>query len=160
MSPRGRKPTPTTLKLVKGNPGRRKISKKEPAPQQTKKVPAPPDHLTPGAKTFWRKMAPILHAQQLLTDVDLVAFAQLAIAHDRWVESEKKVQKYGELITFGRRGKGKDARPGTVQVSPYLAVANRAYEQLRRMLAEFGMTPSARSRIEVDQPPPDDGVLS
>lgn len=101
-------------------------------------------------------MAPVLHAQQLLTEIDLVAFAQLCIAHDRWVEAEKKVQKYGELITFGRRGKA----PPTVQVSPYLAVANRAYEQLRKMLAEFGMTPSARSRIEVDRPPPDDGVLS
>lgn len=106
---------------------------------------------------MWRKLAPMLHAQQLLTDVDQVAFAQLCIAHDRWVEAEKKVQKYGELITFGRRGGN---LPPSVQVSPYLAVANRAYEQLRRMLAEFGMTPSARSRIDTPKPGPDDGVLS
>lgn len=31
--------------------------------------------------------------------------------------------------------------------NPWLAVANRAWEQLRKVEAEFGMTPSSRSRV-------------
>ena len=31
--------------------------------------------------------------------------------------------------------------------SPYLAVANKAMEQMRAMLTEFGMSPSSRTRV-------------
>lgn len=31
--------------------------------------------------------------------------------------------------------------------SPFLAIANKAFEQMRAMLVEFGMTPSSRSRV-------------
>jgi phage terminase small subunit len=31
--------------------------------------------------------------------------------------------------------------------SPYLAVANKAMEQMRALLAEFGMSPSSRTRV-------------
>ena len=33
--------------------------------------------------------------------------------------------------------------------SPYLAVANKAMEQIKAMLTEFGMSPSSRSRVTV-----------
>ncbi len=31
--------------------------------------------------------------------------------------------------------------------SPFLAVANKAMEQMRALLAEFGMSPSSRTRV-------------
>ena len=31
--------------------------------------------------------------------------------------------------------------------SPYLAVANRALEQLRSLLSEFGMSPASRTKV-------------
>jgi len=34
--------------------------------------------------------------------------------------------------------------------SPYLAVANRAMEQIRALLAEFGMSPSSRTRVHAE----------
>jgi phage terminase small subunit len=34
-------------------------------------------------------------------------------------------------------------------MSPYLIVANRALEALRKFSVEFGLTPSSRSRIRV-----------
>lgn len=36
--------------------------------------------------------------------------------------------------------------------SPYLAIANKAHEQMTKLLAEFGMTPSSRSRCMVAKP--------
>jgi phage terminase small subunit len=41
---------------------------------------------------------------------------------------------------------------GYLAHSPYLAIATRATEQLVRILVEFGMTPSSRSRIHVPGP--------
>lgn len=32
--------------------------------------------------------------------------------------------------------------------SPYLAIANRAMEQLRQLLSEFGMSPASRARVQ------------
>jgi hypothetical protein len=43
----------------------------------------------------------------------------------------------------------RDARVGG---SSYLAIANKAFEQLSKMLTEFGMTPSSRSRVSKVQP--------
>ena len=41
--------------------------------------------------------------------------------------------------------------------SPYLAVANRALEQMRSFLNDFGMTPASRSRVSaMPADPPDD----
>ncbi|MFP3569823.1 P27 family phage terminase small subunit [Paraburkholderia sp. SIMBA_030] len=36
--------------------------------------------------------------------------------------------------------------------SPYLAIANKAHEQMAHMLAEFGMTPSSRAHCTVMKP--------
>jgi phage terminase small subunit len=37
--------------------------------------------------------------------------------------------------------------------SPYLSIANTAMAQMTRLLVEFGMTPSSRSRVAVSPPP-------
>ena len=39
---RGRKPTPTTLKRLRGNPGRRPLPKDEAEPPVSERVPRPP----------------------------------------------------------------------------------------------------------------------
>jgi P27 family predicted phage terminase small subunit len=46
---------------------------------------------------------------------------------------------------------------------PLLAIANKAMRQMHSLLAEFGMTPSARSRIKTGSPEmadPFDDLLS
>jgi hypothetical protein len=36
--------------------------------------------------------------------------------------------------------------------SPYLAIANKAWQQVQQGLAEFGMSPSARTRVSATRP--------
>lgn len=36
---------------------------------------------------------------------------------------------------------------GHVQQNPWLQVANKALEQMHKLLAEFGLTPASRSRV-------------
>ena len=69
---RGRKPKPTVLKLVTGNPGRRPLNKLEPRP-------APgvvkPRFLKGRAAKIWAQHAPELERLGVLTSVDGQMFA-------------------------------------------------------------------------------------
>ena len=52
---RGRKPKPTHLKLIEGNPGKRPIRTGPERP--TTAMPEPPDHLNADARTEWDRRA-------------------------------------------------------------------------------------------------------
>ena len=64
----GRPATPTRLKLLKGNPGRRPINPREPQP--TVGIPSCPRWLDPKAKTLWRHLTKVLHEIRVLTLAD------------------------------------------------------------------------------------------
>ena len=73
MATRGRKPTPTALKVLEGNPGKRKLNDNEPRPE--KKAPSCPKWLEPEAKKEWRRLAKKMEQMGVLTEVDMAAFA-------------------------------------------------------------------------------------
>ena len=55
MATRGRKPTPTAIRELEGNPGKRPLNTREPHPER--KAPACPKWLEPEAKKEWRRLA-------------------------------------------------------------------------------------------------------
>lgn len=134
----GRKPKPTHLKLLAGNPGKRTLNAGEPKPRAS--IPRCPSHLSPEAKAEWKRMARRLHGLGLLTELDGTALAIYCQAYGRWVAAEQKLREFGPVIKS----------PGGMPMqSPFLAIANRAIEQVRSLMTEFGMTPSSRSRISI-----------
>ncbi len=137
---RGRKPVPTALKELRGNPGRRPIKAREPKPARS--APKCPAHLQPAVKKEWKRMAALLEPLGLLTEIDGDALEAYCVAYARWDEAEKVIQKTG-MVT--------KAPSGYPMISPYLSVANKAMEQARRFLIEFGMTPSSRTRVTVQE---------
>ena len=70
---RGRKPKPTAVKELEGNPGKRPLNELEPKPK--KKAPKCPGWLDAEAKTEWRRVAKQLEELGVLTEVDMAAFA-------------------------------------------------------------------------------------
>jgi P27 family predicted phage terminase small subunit len=134
----GRKPKPTALKVLDGNPGKRPINNAEPRFTGT---PTCPEHLDPVAKTEWERVSVELTATGLLTSVDRAALAAYCSAWSRWVQAEENIQKFGTVI--------KSPKSGFPIQNPYVGVANTALDQMRRFLTEFGMTPASRSRISV-----------
>ena len=137
MGKRGPPKKPTKLQLLKGNPGRRPLNRREPRPRA--RMPRVPAHLSAPAKTAWKMIAPKLHRLGLLTEIDGLALGLLCDSYGRYLEAEKKLRKEGELIKTEK---------GNLVQSPYLAIRNRHFDQIRRLLAEFGMTPSARANLE------------
>lgn len=137
---RGRKPTPVSLRLVRGNPGRRPIPE---VAKVSSEMPQAPAHLSQRAREEWDTIAPQLHEAGLLAKVDRSALAAYCQAYGRWVEAEVALKTHGTLVK---------SPSGFPMVSPYLTVANKAMEQMTKMLIEFGMSPSSRSRVTVEKP--------
>ncbi len=132
----GRKPTPTTLKLLRGNPGHRPLNQDESKPQP--RLPRAPRHLSEESRKEWTRAGRFLLQLGLISDLDLAAFAAYCTAYGRWVEAEQALRTHGVLMKSPN---------GFPMQSPYLTVANRAMEQMRSLLLEFGMSPASRSRV-------------
>lgn len=138
----GPAPKPTALKLIDGNPGRRKIEPGEVHPPVA--APNCPNHLNPEARTEWQRIMPLLLKNHLVTEIDTAALALYCQSWGRWSEAEQKIAE--------QRAKGGDgllikAPSGYPIQNPYLAIANRAMEDCYKYLQQFGLSPSARTRV-------------
>ncbi len=136
---RGRKPKPTALKLLEGNPGKRPVNDREPVAPDG--VPECPDYLDDVARSEWFHTSSVLKDMGLLSRADRAALAAYCVAYSRWVAAEAQVKKYGTIV--------KSPAKGFPMKSPYLTVADQAMESMRKFMVEFGLTPSSRSRIKV-----------
>jgi P27 family predicted phage terminase small subunit len=137
---RGRKPTPTALKVLRGNPGRRPLNKREPAPARAVDLTPPPE-LTGAAAAEWARLAPKLQRLGLLTEIDDRALIAYCVTWARWLEAEQELRDHG-MVLKGRRG--------APFLSPYVKIAATSLAQLKAWIEQFGMTPSARSRVKTD----------
>lgn len=141
----GRTPKPTNLKLVQGNPGKRPIEKGEATPNVG--IPDYPSHLTIEAKEEWERITPLLLRYRLVTEIDTAALALYCQAYGRWKEAERKIADMREKGGDGLLVKAPSGYP--IQ-NPYLAIANRAMEDCHKYLQQFGLSPSARTRVVVN----------
>jgi len=132
----GRKPQPTKLKEIKGNPGKRPLPKNE--PQVPVEAPDPPETLSEEAAEHWGVVVRQLFEAGVMTSLDTDALALYCEAYARWVYANSMVRKHGLLVKTPN---------GFPAQSPYLQVINKSFEQMRSILTEFGMTPSSRTRI-------------
>jgi P27 family predicted phage terminase small subunit len=142
----GPPPIPTKIKLLRGNPGKRALNTKEPKPRSA--IPSCPPHLNAVARKEWRRAIRELATLGLISNLDRAALAIYCEAYARWVDASDHIRKFGVIVK---------SPGGYPMQSPYLAILNKAIEQMRAFIVEFGMTPSARSRVTVaDAPKADD----
>lgn len=137
---RGRKPVPTQLKIIRGNPSRRPL---KPEPKLAiAKQSTPPAWLSPRAREAWTQLEPDLCASGLLTVGDLSAFAGYCSALAVAWEAEEGLAA---------------AKGGLKQKSFWIGSARKAWTEVRKWAIEFGLTPSARGRVSVATPPSEKG---
>lgn len=136
MAKTGRKPKPTALKRLEGNPGKRPLNELEPVPPTV--ALRCPKHLLPEAKKEWKRLAPILMSMGLLTAADAVPFEGYCTAYARWLEAQGEITRHGSIY--------KD-NEGRIRHNPYIAIANQQMREIKSFAAEFGLTPSNRSAM-------------
>lgn len=135
---RGRPRKPTELKKLQGNPGKRPLPRNEPRPARD--LPYCPAHLNDEAKREWKRIVHTLYDTGLLTKVDKAALAMYCQAWGRWVEAENQVAINGDVVK---------TKQGNIIQNPYLSISNRAWDQLSKMIQQFGLSPAARARLTV-----------
>ena len=138
---RGRRPKPTRLKILSGNPGKRALNMNEPKPDA--EIPECPVELGPVARKEWDRLVVQLGALRLLTQLDRAALAAYCGAYGMWAEATEAIQKYGTMVK---------SPTGYPVQSPYVSIANRQAEIMMRIASEFGFTPASRSRISTPAP--------
>jgi len=139
MAQKGRKPKPTALKILEGNPGKRQLNTNEPTP--VKKAPKCPSWLDNDAKKEWRRLTKQLEDLGLLTTIDMAAFAGYCQAYARWKEAEEFISKHGTIVK---------TPSGYWQQVPQVSIAQTYLKIMNKFCEQFGLTPSARSRIVAD----------
>ena len=109
------------------------------------RLPASPKHLDKIAAAEYRRMGKLLVSTGIMTEIDAVGLAGYCVAYSNWILAREKIEEFGLVILSP-----KEKFP--IQ-SPYLAIANKAWDQMAKMLSEFGALPASRTRVQVtDQP--------
>lgn len=132
---RGRKPKPTHLKLIEGNPGKRPINDAEPVPPGA--LDEPPPNLTDAQRASWAYAIANAPAG-LLRRLDRGLLRVWVVADCLHAEATEKLQTTGLLVK---------TPSGMPMQNPYLPIINRQAQVMTKAAAELGFTPSSRSRI-------------
>ena len=141
MGRRGTKPTPTNVLKLRGS-WRGEINKNEPQPEAV--APEMPTGLDGMAKDCWEQLVPILSDMRVLTVADGMALYLLAETYATWRRADEMIKKDGDVYPI----KDNDGNLKYLPQSPYVSIARNSAKALKDLLCEFGLTPSARSRVQ------------
>lgn len=141
MAQKGPKPKPTQLRILEGNPSRRPLPKN--APQPAVGLPQPPKDLSATGKQIWRSLAKQLTSCKIATKLDAAAFELLVRAMTDHHDASAEVARSGAVWMDG------DGAIPKFAYSPYWVIQQRSFKAVVSLLREFGMTPSARTGVQM-----------
>ncbi|MEV2277858.1 phage terminase small subunit P27 family [Nocardiopsis sp. NPDC049922] len=138
MGKRGPRPTPTNVRLLRGD-RRDRVNTDEPMPADG--LPECPDDASPEVREVWDYTVDQLAAMGTATPADrdaLRAYCEAVVTHRK---ACALLAKSGILI--------RSAKGGALVRNPVVQVQRDAAATLRGFAQEFGLTPSARSEIRM-----------
>jgi P27 family predicted phage terminase small subunit len=139
----GRPPVPTALKILRGNPGRRPLNKREPKPLGNLKEP--PGHFDAELCDVWNYA--IEHAPAgLLKCIDASVLEIWVMAHVLHRKAAADVRKFGTLV--------KPPNSDIPVQSPYLPIVNKQALVMLRAIDHLGFSPASRTRIAIGEAAP------
>lgn len=154
MGKRGPRPQPTTLKIMRGNPGCRPLNKAEPQPPTDGVVM--PSHLGEVAAGKWGELLPLLQAVKVMTRADIEALARYCDTYEWWLATRAKLKKEGDTYPIlNDKGEVK-----YIAQRPEVSIANKLAAQLRQLESDFGLSPAARTSLKVEPNAKEESTLS
>ena len=130
------RPVPNALKRLHNTLRPDRSPTNEPQPPRTR--PPCPAWLSPRAKSAWKRLAGTLHRSGLLTAVDRDALARYCTMLARWREAEEHLMAHGSIVK---------SPSGIPTLNPSFGIVARLAPLLSKLEGDFGMNPSARSKI-------------
>jgi P27 family predicted phage terminase small subunit len=156
---RGRRPLPSTIKNLRGNPGKRQINTNEPVSQPGD--PTMPTGLSDAAQKKWHELLDVLRPMRVLTIADGLNLAAICYTFDVWMSANEDVKTLGVMAkvpVMGRKGtlEEKEVIGWIVKKNPAVAVANEALKTMKSYMVEVGLTPASRSKLHIEKEKPVD----
>jgi P27 family predicted phage terminase small subunit len=137
----GRKPKPTHLKIVGGSPRLRYVNENEPKPEPCR--PDCPAYVSDKARSVWNEVVDMIDTLGVLTRPDALALAVLCEIYADFKQSCLELEDAGELVYTATLTTGQTV----LRRHPAVDIKLATSAQIRSWLGEFGMTPSARTRV-------------
>ena len=138
---RGPPPKPTAMLKLAGSWRAKAREKNEPKPKSV--APTQPEWLDEEGKKAWAQLEKIMVNMRVLTETDGYALAILCEAWSRYRRATDMLNQFGDVYPV----KNPDGTLKMLRRSPYSAMQMELSLNVRRMLAEFGLTPSSRGRM-------------
>ena len=136
----GRPRKPTAQLKIHGTYRKDRRYSAEPIPVVN--IPSMPKYLKGEAATEWKRIAPLLAKMKCLTEWDRSLLAAYCFEWGVYVELCKKVKIKDLVITTIN---------GNKIHNPLLSARNKALSNLKEIATEFGLSPSSRTRLAVDE---------
>lgn len=138
----GRKPKPTKLKILEGNPGKKRL----PEPFMVQEgMPEPPPYLDDYALDEWHRVVPGLFAIGILSELDQNTLGAYCTSYSTFRHAQEalnELRKSGELNALITK-----TASGNIIPQVILGVSQKAKADMMRYANEFAMTSVARARI-------------
>lgn len=145
----GRRPKPTAMKELAGNPGHRPLNDSEPRPDTG--APEMPKGMPAAARREWARIVPPLIQLGMLTSIDGKALAAYCDAYAHWEMARKEILKHGLLVEEPITGL-EGAIIGTrYKANPAVSEYNTFSKLMKSYLIEFGLTPASRSKLKIEK---------
>lgn len=157
MAKRGRKPKPTAIRILEGNPGKRPLPENEPICDY---LPSKPHSVgaDPLASSEWDR---ILHVSppQLYTAMDETLIGNYCLAWSMLVKAQKDIDENGVQILVQK------VHPETgelyitdAKINPSVRIWKAASETMVKLADRLGFTPSARANLKLGDAKPQVGA--
>ena len=141
MSKRGRRPTPTKLRVLRGNPSQRALNDREPDPPTIDGKVKPTFPLSSYGLSCWERLIENLAAVKLLTVMDVDVLTRYCNTLDEYHLAVVDVRKQGRTVT--RRTMHDEVKV----TNPRFSQMQQLSRDLLRLESEFGLTPSYRISV-------------
>ena len=156
MARKGPAPRPAKLKMLDGT---YRADRDGPlGPEPAAGEPPMPDWLPDRAKAEWRRLAPKLLALGLLSELDLAALTAYCVAVSELEAATRTLEKDGRLVAVPVVTKSGETVGARLRPHPAVAMQRSAAALVRGFQAEFGLSPSGRTRVKASPPAAGAGV--
>ncbi len=150
-----RRPKPTALKELTGNPGGRALNDAEPKPQ--KGCPEMPRGLSRCARREWHNITRQLEVLGVLAVTDGKALAMYCDTYSDWEEANRKCHKDGTWYSEPVLGSEGMLVGYKHKQAPWFNIKINAMKAMKSFLIEFGLTPASRAKLRIEKAQPDAG---
>lgn len=143
----GPKPNPKVTHLRHGNPSKMTESQLLSDFRPDVALPRCPKHLKDEARREYQRLGQELRRYGLVSELDRGVLAMMAEEWSRHVWAEEKIAQANEADAAGEAGLVEKTPQGYRMQSVYLQISRKSIELYHKLAAEFGLTPSARTRV-------------